>query len=335
MNNPIAVFHRLRDLYLRYLDSPLAIRYDSLRAERRALLDADRRMWREPVIEPTSVFPLSGGDFAAVAHSLLDAAWGSATVDEVGDFLGPTLFPGSRRPYLHQREAFERALVDRRDVVVTTGTGSGKTECFLVPVLAELIRESAQWTPPGARSPTWDWWDDRHRTMQGQNPRYAQRVPQRGHETRPAAIRALLLYPLNALVEDQLVRLRVALDSPAPRAWLDTHRHGNRIYFGRYTSRTPIPGGRQGAAARLRAEFRDLSREAEAVAGSRPRCFFRPSTWAARKCGHDGTCKTTRRICSLQITQCSISCDAKHEPVFSIRRAHGWLPTELMCFTCC
>ena len=64
MNNPIAVFQRLRSLYLRYLDSPLAIRYDSLRAERRVLLDADRRMWREPVIEPTSVFPLSGGDFA-------------------------------------------------------------------------------------------------------------------------------------------------------------------------------------------------------------------------------------------------------------------------------
>ena len=274
MNNPIAVFQRLRDLYLRYLDSPLAIRYDSLRAERRVLLDADRRMWREPIFEPTSVFPLSGGDFTAVAHSLLDAAWGSATVDEVGDFLGPTLFPGGRQPYLHQREAFERALVERRDVVVTTGTGSGKTECFLVPVLAELIRESAQWTPPGARSPTWDWWDDRHRTMQGQNPRYAQRVAQRSHETRPAAIRALLLYPLNALVEDQLVRLRVALDSPTPRAWLDRHRHGNRIYFGRYTSRTPIPGGRQGAAARLRAELRDLSREAAAVFGSEAALFF-------------------------------------------------------------
>ena len=195
-------------------------------------------------------------------------------MDDVGDFLGPTLFPGGRRPYSHQREAFERALVERRDVVVTTGTGSGKTECFLVPVLAELLRESAQWTPPGARAPTWDWWDDRHRTMQGQNPRYAQRVPQRGHETRPAAIRALLLYPLNALVEDQLVRLRVALDSPAPRAWLDAHRHGNRVYFGRYTSRTPIPGGRQGAAGRLRAELRDLSREAAAVCGSEAALFF-------------------------------------------------------------
>ena len=157
---------------------------------------------------------------------------------------------------------------------MTTGTGSGKTECFLVPVLAELMRESAQWTVPGLRPPTWDWWDDRHRTMQGQNPRYAQRVSQRGHETRPAAIRALLLYPLNALVEDQLVRLRVTLDSAA-RAWLDTHRLGNRIYFGRYTSRTPMAGFPIRKKERdLAKELQDFAREAQAVAGSDAALFF-------------------------------------------------------------
>lgn len=274
MNNPLALFRSLRDLYLRYLDSPLAIRYDALRDERRALLDVDRRMWREPLIEPIPVYPTSGGDFPELAHALLDGLWGNALAGEIADFLSPSLFPDHRQPYVHQREAFERALVEHRDVVMTTGTGSGKTECFFVPVLAELIRESAQWTAPGLRPATWDWWDDRHRTMRGQNPRYAQRVPQRGHETRPAAIRALLLYPLNALVEDQLVRLRVALDSLTARAWLDRHRLGNRIYFGRYTSRTPIPGDRHGAAGRLRAELRDLAHEAQAVAGSDAALFF-------------------------------------------------------------
>jgi DEAD/DEAH box helicase domain-containing protein len=275
MNNPIAVFQHLRELYLRYLDSPLAIRYDALRDERRALLDEDRRMWREPLIEPTPVYPTSGGDFPEVAHALLDGSWGNATAGEIADFLSPSLFPDNRQPYVHQREAFERALVEHRDVVVTTGTGSGKTECFLVPVLAELMRESAQWTAPGLRPPSWDWWDDRHRTMQGQNPRYAQRVPQRGHETRPAAIRALLLYPLNALVEDQLVRLRVALDSAVARAWLDKHRLGNRIYFGRYTSRTPMAGFPTRKKEReLAKELQDFAREARAVAGSDAALFF-------------------------------------------------------------
>ncbi|MGD0905043.1 MAG: DEAD/DEAH box helicase, partial [Terracidiphilus sp.] len=274
MNNPIAVFQHLRDLYLRYLDSPLAIRYEGLREERRRLLDEDRRMWRQPLIEPTPVYLTTGGDFTEVVHALLDGAWGNGMAGDISDFLGPSLFPNRRKPYVHQREAFERVLIEHRDLVVTTATGSGKTECFLVPVLAELMRESAQWTVPGLRPATWDWWDDRHRTMQGQNPRYAQRVQQRGHETRPAAIRALLLYPLNALVEDQLVRLRVALDSTSARAWLDTHRLGNRIYFGRYTSRTPIPGGRHGAAGQLRAELRDLARDSAAVAGSDASLFF-------------------------------------------------------------
>ena len=45
-------------------------------------------------------------------------------------------------------------------------------------------------------------------------------------------MRALILYPMNALVEDQLARLRRALDSDGVRHWLDTHRAGNRIYFG-------------------------------------------------------------------------------------------------------
>jgi len=272
MNNPIALFRNLRDLYRRYLDSPLAIRYDALRDERRALLDQDRRLWREPLIEPMSAYPTCGTDFSAAAHELLDASWGNPAAEEVAEFLGPSLFPDHRQPYSHQHEVFQRTLVEHRDVVVTTGTGSGKTECFLVPVLAELVRESRQWSAPGPRSPAWDWWDDRHRTMQGQNPRYAQRLAQRAHETRPAAVRALLLYPLNALVEDQLMRLRLALDSPAAHAWLDAHRPGNRIYFGRYTGRTPVSG--RGDNARLRKELRDLAREAAAVAGSDAAVFF-------------------------------------------------------------
>ncbi len=278
MNNPLAIFRNLRELYRRYLDSPLAIRYDALRDERRKLLfDQDRRLWREPLIEPVPAYPVCGAYFNVVTHELLDASWGSATAGEVADFLEPSLFSEPqtgelRQPFTHQHEAFRRALVEHRDVVVTTGTGSGKTECFLVPVLAELVRESRQWSEPGARSPTWDWWNDRHRTMRGQNPRYAQHAAQRAHETRPAAVRALLLYPLNALVEDQLVRLRLALDSAAARTWLDAHRNGNRIYFGRYTGRTPIPG--RSDTGRLRKELRDLAREAAAVAGSDAAVFF-------------------------------------------------------------
>src|SRR5690606_12675730 len=57
---------------------------------------------------------------------------------------------------------------------------------------------------------------------------------------RKAAVRALILYPMNALVEDQLTRIRRALDSDLARETMDRHFHGNRIFFGRYTSDTKV-----------------------------------------------------------------------------------------------
>src|SRR6266850_1900085 len=279
MNNPLAIFRDLRELYRRYLDSPLAIRYDSLRDERRSLLfDQDRRLWREPLIEPVPTYPSCGAGFTRLMHDLLDDSWGDELAAEVGAFLEPSLFTDSQtgeqwQPFAHQQRAFQQALVQRKDVVVTTGTGSGKTECFLVPVLAELVRESRGWPVPGARSTDWDWWDERHRRLRGRSQqRQGLRVAQREHEGRPAAVRALLLYPLNALVEDQLVRLRVALDSAPARGWLDRHRDGNRFYFGRYTGRTPIPGNSD--TDRLRKELREMAREAAAVADSDTAFFF-------------------------------------------------------------
>src|SRR5262249_36037506 len=109
-------------------------------------------------------------------------------------------------------------------------------------------------SPPGPR-----WWDRRP----------ARWVPQRGQESgRDAGVRALLLYPMNALVEDQLVRLRRALDSPAARGWLDRERRGHRFYFGRYTGRTPVSGrsGNAGAQARLGRALASLERRARRAA---------------------------------------------------------------------
>ena len=62
------------------------------------------------------------------------------------------------------------------------------------------------------------------------------------HPDRPAAVRALVIYPMNALVEDQLVRLRKALDSREAREVMDHALNGNRIFFGRYTGATPVTG---------------------------------------------------------------------------------------------
>lgn len=270
MNNPLALFRNLRDLYLRYLDSPFDLRYRDLVRERGTLLDRDGYLWREPLIEPVPAYPLCGKDFCGMAHELLDGSWGASKVDELADFIACGSFRADLQPYEHQQRVFEQLVVHGRDVVAATGTGSGKTECFLLPVTTELVRESAAWGSPGPRDAHWDWWN--HYTMNGSQRRWEPRIPQRAHEDsaqRPAAVRALLLYPLNALVEDQMIRLRESLDSPPARAWLDEHRQGNRFYFGRYTGRTPISGDRNAEnTARLRTELREMERDAGLVASN-------------------------------------------------------------------
>lgn len=271
--NPIVTFENLRDIYFRYLDSPFDLRYPDLVAERRQLLDVDGRLYRRPLIEPVPAYQSSGQTFAQAAASILAASWTPASIAQLAGFASQGLFPPGRELYTHQREVFELSVVQGHDVVVTTGTGSGKTECFLLPIVASMIRESPTWAAPGPRAQQWDWWN--HWTIPRTKRSYSPRVAQRSHENRPAAMRALILYPLNALVEDQLARLRDGLDSTAARAWLQTNRHGNAFTFGRYTGRTPVSGARNSSTtARLRAELTTIQTDANLVAGLPAARFF-------------------------------------------------------------
>lgn len=113
-------------------------------------------------------------------------------------------------PFTHQKEALEYAAKGR-DIFVSTGTGSGKTECFMWPLVVKLTKEARQ-------SQTWE---------------------QRG-------VRAIIMYPMNALVSDQLSRLRNIIGDPDGN-FIKAFRNcaGNdkrRPQFGMYTGRTPYPG---------------------------------------------------------------------------------------------
>ena len=273
MSNPIRFFEHLRDMYLRYLDSPFDIRYADLSRERRELLDQDGRIYRYPLIEPVPAYKSSGQSFGQAAQILLKGVWQPAEIAGAAELVSQGLFPSNLSLHQHQRDVFEEVVVNGMDTVVTTGTGSGKTECFLLPIVASIVRESASWRAPGSQPTRWDWWN--HYTMRGKQRRWEPRSPQRDHETRTAAMRALILYPLNALVEDQLARLREALDSPGARSWLQAHRDGNHIYFGRYTGRTPVSGERNSSnTARLRDELRSIHQDAQAISGSDAERFF-------------------------------------------------------------
>jgi len=276
MSNPIRLFENLRDMYLRYLDSPFDIRYDDLTTERHQLLDQDGRIYRHPLIEPVPAYRSSGQSLRDAVQALLGGHWQPNEISEVADFISQGLFPPTYTLHQHQRDVFEEVVLNGTDTVVTTGTGSGKTECFLLPIVASIVRESRSWIAPSQRAAQWDWWNPDYDTIRGSGKKQKRfgppRVSQRTHERRPAAVRALILYPLNALVEDQLARLREALDAPGPRSWLQANRNGNMIYFGRYIGGTPIPGSSD--AGRLRKELREMAAAAAAVAGTNVAKFF-------------------------------------------------------------
>ena len=113
-------------------------------------------------------------------HPDLVAALDSATKERM---------PRDRQPFVHQIEAWEAAR-DGLSYLVSSGTGSGKTECFMVPLLDDLLRD-----------------------------------PTKGRLT---GVRAIVIYPLNALIESQRERLA---------AWTEALRH--RITFALFNGETP------------------------------------------------------------------------------------------------
>jgi len=187
------------------------------------------------------------------------------------------------KPYSHQVEMLKRGINAGTPGIVTSGTGSGKTEAFLLPLFARIAQEAVSWPKPANGFLGRRWWQSpsgepyervnnngdrvisysaipRTTSMaadQGEpdrpsetfrpdkrNPTRSPFQPHRHgeHSDRPAAVRALVLYPMNALVEDQLVRLRKALDSREAREVMDEAFNGNRIFFGRYTGASPVTG---------------------------------------------------------------------------------------------
>lgn len=248
MHDVVGSYQRLESIYRMYIESAFPLRNQALAKERRALLQKPTILSQPPLIETVPIYPSSGKTLSEVAEELRSVDERYADVAQ----LARDLFPAKDTLlYAHQEQSLRDAIEQRNDIVVTTGTGSGKTEAFLLPLLAQIARESATWADALESDPRRKWWNNHG----------AERVAQWGHIQRPTALRALILYPLNALVEDQLRRLRQTLDSPETLTWLDSRRGGNRITFGRYTSLTPISGKvNPGNTRRLKTELTNVDR---------------------------------------------------------------------------
>lgn len=195
-----ATAHRLTESLRSYIEAQYHIRDESLIRERRRLLEEHGAVSQVPFVESTPVYelgePYNDLDIPPPVKDLLTRLAG----------LNVGLYP---RPYVHQTTSLEAFFSRKTDLIVATGTGSGKTESFLMPIIGQLAVEATQ-RPATAAMP---------------------------------GVRALLLYPMNALVNDQLSRIR-RLFGGQQAAHVIRMGRSLPVRFASYTGRTAYPGPR-------------------------------------------------------------------------------------------
>lgn len=179
--NPITTTDTIRNRYIKYLQSMFSLKDKELALQASSLLDKENKFTRGPYIEITPPF---------VAGKSINDLIDEAVLAQDFQKLNQNELPADRPLFLHQEQAVKKMVSEEKNLVVATGTGSGKTECFLIPIINYLMRQKEE-----------------------------------SGSIRPG-VRALLLYPMNALANDQLARLRKLLDSYP------------EITFGRYTGET-------------------------------------------------------------------------------------------------
>lgn len=192
---------RLAESLRSYLEAQYHIRNEAAIRERRALLQEDGAVCQVPFVESTPVYEVGASyDQLAIPPAVQSALKALAQLN-IG------IFP---RPYVHQASALEHFFAEKSaDLIVATGTGSGKTESFLMPIIGHLVLEAAR----------------------------------NGAAAHQPGCRAILLYPMNALVNDQNSRIRRLFGEPDGSAIISAKR-GRPVRFATYTGRTPYPGPR-------------------------------------------------------------------------------------------
>ena len=122
----------------------------------------DEKLLAEPVFQNTFPWTPAKETFGDLTY-LFDNNF----INKLDKIKGEYEFPKNRNPYKHQIISWNTLLKEKKSIAVTTGTGSGKTECFMLPVLHDLYENCKN----------------------------------------ESGVRAIFLYPLNALIGSQKKRM--------------------------------------------------------------------------------------------------------------------------------
>jgi hypothetical protein len=170
MFNPAKASAQIKEDFIRYLCTSYRTKDENYNQQFKALLEQE--ITKGPFVDINDVFETghSINDLIneGVASSLYRELEAKKPVEAEIDA------PLNRPLFKHQEQAI-RSTSAGKNIVVTTGTGSGKTECFLYSIMNSLLKEKEKGT------------------------------------LSEGGVRAILIYPMNALANDQVDRLRSML----------------------------------------------------------------------------------------------------------------------------
>jgi Lhr-like helicase len=203
MIDPINIGNQLKSTYLKYLNTGIPIKYQTANDERSQLYTENDSIMQPTIIEFVRKYE---------GYKTLSEVFTEDYEKSFVDFINQGLFynpngSSERKLYKHQVRAIEDVIYKNKNMVVTTGTGSGKTECFFIPLLYQLFTKYKKTETPNC-------------------------------------MKAMILYPLNALAEDQMIRMRKSVeeirpDKSGPGSFYKKYLDNNKITFARYTGKTP------------------------------------------------------------------------------------------------
>lgn len=179
--DPIKTFNELNLSYKEFLNAQFTFRNKKIDFAAKQALENECELLKGPYIE--AHMPYKG------THTLKQLVECGILNKNIENAFTKDEFSVYKR-YNHQEKAI-KMVGEQKSIIVASGTGSGKTECFLIPIINELLNEF-----------------DLNSLCPG--------------------VRALLIYPMNALANDQVERLRQSL------------KNLPEITFGRYIGETPL-----------------------------------------------------------------------------------------------
>jgi ATP-dependent helicase YprA (DUF1998 family) len=127
---PFVAAEGVKDAYWRYIQTSFPIRNNELRAQFRQLVEQEKLLWQEPFISLSHPFKIAGAFEDLVKNGVLDSRI-------------LTAHWGFRNMFAQQAAKIERLSTRQssaHNTILATGTGSGKTEAFIIPIVDDCLR---------------------------------------------------------------------------------------------------------------------------------------------------------------------------------------------------